>query len=258
MVQKKSGDGTVTGTGFLVRANIPDHEHHYVYLLVSNKHVYHDPKQPAEFVFHAYQKDNPALPDMRCSITHKLSNIQGVYLEHPDKEIDVACTNLSYLNAEYGIFWKALPLHMFSDFSEPDLLPGTMVWFIGYPNSLYDFAHTLPILRVGYIASMPSVDFNSRPQFIIDAQVFPGSSGSPVTCRLGNTYKFLGILSRVMVKNKALESIPISQDIGQTQELGLGIVIKSIVIKQMIDNIISEIKKRLDANKPEPTIMERN
>jgi hypothetical protein len=32
-------------------------------------------------------------------------------------------------------------------------------------------------IRVGHIASVPAVDFNDRPEFVTDAQVFPGSSG---------------------------------------------------------------------------------
>mgnify|MGYP003291781313 CR=1 FL=1 len=44
----------------------------------------------------------------------------------------------------------------------------------------YDKKNNLPLVRTGTIASHPRKDFNGLPQFVIDAQVFPGSSGSPV------------------------------------------------------------------------------
>ncbi len=74
---------------------------------------------------------------------------------------------------------------MISDFSEENLVPGVDVWFVGYPANRFDVVNNLPLLRKGYISSIPRVNFNSQEQFIIDAQVYQGSSGSPVFAPIG-------------------------------------------------------------------------
>jgi hypothetical protein len=51
---------------------------------------------------------------------------------------------------------------------------------VGYPNGIWDSAHNMPIFRKGTTATHPNLDWNNRPEFLIDAACFPGSSGSPV------------------------------------------------------------------------------
>lgn len=51
---------------------------------------------------------------------------------------------------------------------------------IGYPNGIWDSTHNLPIIRRGITATHPKLKYNGKPEFVIDAACFPGSSGSPV------------------------------------------------------------------------------
>jgi hypothetical protein len=51
---------------------------------------------------------------------------------------------------------------------------------IGYPNGIWDSVNNLPIIRKGITATHPSIDYDGRREFLIDAACFPGSSGSPV------------------------------------------------------------------------------
>lgn len=51
---------------------------------------------------------------------------------------------------------------------------------VGYPNGIWDQKHNMPVLRRGITATHPNLDWNGRPEFLIDAACFPGSSGSPV------------------------------------------------------------------------------
>jgi hypothetical protein len=62
------------------------------------------------------------------------------------------------------------------------------VVFIGYPNGLFDTMNYLPILRTGTTATPIAVDYRGAPAFLIDASVFPGSSGSPVFIANRGTY----------------------------------------------------------------------
>ena len=52
--------------------------------------------------------------------------------------------------------------------------------FIGYPSGLRDEHNSTPLIRRGITASPIWNDFGNDPIFLIDAGVYPGSSGSPV------------------------------------------------------------------------------
>jgi S1-C subfamily serine protease len=130
---------------------------------------------------------------------------------------------------------------MLADFTEEKLNPGLDIWFVGYPDNRFDSTNNLPLLRRGYISSIPKVDYNSQKQFIIDAQVFQGSSGSPVFAPIGNKYKLIGVVSATMIKHGQLQTIPTLQNgLGVQQILGLGIVIKSTTIVELI----TEVKRK--------------
>ncbi len=80
------------------------------------------------------------------------------------------------------------------------------VKFIGYPIGIWDEKNNLPVARRGMTATDPAVDYNGRAEFLVDAAVFPGSSGSPVYIAnegmnffdgglyAGSRIRFLGIL----------------------------------------------------------------
>jgi hypothetical protein len=61
---------------------------------------------------------------------------------------------------------------------------------IGYPNGIWDAKHNLPVIRRGITATHPKLPYNGKPEFLIDAACFPGSSGSPVF--LANLGSFVG------------------------------------------------------------------
>ncbi len=115
----------------------------------------------------------------------------------------------------------------------------------------------LPVVRRGITATPVSVDFERRPAFLIDASIFPGSSGSPVFLFnvgsyspkgkglvFGNRIFFLGILAYVFIRKDfntiELIDIPTGKIPGviTTQMVDLGIVYKSIVIKELIEEIL--------------------
>ncbi len=54
---------------------------------------------------------------------------------------------------------------------------------IGYPRGFYDQAHLFPIVKSGIIASRWGAPFQGKPCFLIDAKLFPGSSGSIVVSK---------------------------------------------------------------------------
>ena len=70
---------------------------------------------------------------------------------------------------------------------------------------------------------MPNVDFNGKGQIVIDAQIFPGSSGSPVFVDWDGKYSLLGIVSQTMIRHSQLQTLPANvPQVGVEQTLGLG------------------------------------
>jgi hypothetical protein len=231
------------GTGFILKIDIS--ATHTSYLLITNRHVIPNSFPPIDLVFHtAKNKDEPNLTKFK---NFKFSNYSNQIHYHSDPSVDLAALNLSGIVGDSELFWKHLTTNLLSDYTSPEILAGNEVWFVGYPENRFDPLHNLPLLRKGCIASHPKVDFNGKREMIIDAQVFPGSSGSPVFSQLSNGFQLLGIVSETMIKKNVLQSVPV-KDVGATQEvLGLGIVIKSTVILEFVDEISAFIKKEISS-----------
>ncbi|MCX5809825.1 MAG: serine protease [Proteobacteria bacterium] len=252
VVANQNAAGSSIGTGFLYKVPVtPDQT---CILLISNKHVYGDGKTPIQLVFHKKDVAQTGKPDLGQTVTLRDNSFQSVYTTHPDSIVDLACINVSKIgNEELSIFFKTLDDNLLADFNHEQLLPGNEVWFIGYPENRFDTKHNLPILRHGYIASIPKIDFEGQRQFLIDAQVFQGSSGSPVFTTLGNQFKLIGVVARTMIKNEKLQSIPTATVLSVPQVIGLGIVLKSTLLVELLETATRTIKERLSQNKEEPT-----
>jgi hypothetical protein len=120
------------------------------------------------------------------------------------------------------------------------------VLFVGFPNGMFDEKHYLPIVRRGHIATSPDLDFNGEPIFLIDASVFPGSSGSPVFTvgdnLIGGTpsLKFLGIISAVYTQATdgriSWQPAPVTQVPVPVidQMIDLGVVFKARCVRETI------------------------
>ena len=106
---------------------------------------------------------------------------------HPETDVDVCvlafgiCANSLTLrdgeSLDYGCFPTIIAPN--TD-TTPDIGLIEDVLFVGYPNGMFDKANNLPVARRGITATPATVDYGGRPVFLIDASVFPGSSGSPV------------------------------------------------------------------------------
>ena len=234
------------GTGFLIQRPVSDNK--YKLYLVSNKHVLCNTESIA--ISFTINKENE--PDVGKRIRLPITNIKSNIVGHPDPNVDIAvleCTGLFILMPEQ-LYYKAVSYNMLASFNEKELSVAENVYFVGYPDDRYDMKNNLPLVRTGMIASNPKYDYNGNPTFIIDAQVFPGSSGSPVYIDL--TYenmkngqiivgerniKLLGIVSATMIRNNQLKSIETNTHYLTEEVLGLGIVYKSTAIKEVLDSM---------------------
>lgn len=252
-----AGTGASIGTGFLYRVDVSDDRH--CILLVSNRHVYGDPTQPIQLVLHQRNKENPERPLLGQTVTLQDNQFESVFTGHPDPDIDLACINISSIGERNPpVFYKTINENLIPDFAHERLLPGSDVWFVGYPENRFDTRNNLPVLRRGYIASIPKVDFEGRSAFLIDAQVFPGSSGSPVFITLDGNFKIVGVVSQTMIKNEHLQAIPTGSTLAVQQTLGLGIVLKSSLLLPLLEEATREIRERLRTAESEPTLQDKN
>ena len=60
---------------------------------------------------------------------------------------------------------------------------GDDILVAGYPRGFYDDVNLFPIVKAGIIASRWGAHFRGQPCFLIDAKLFPGSSGSVVVSK---------------------------------------------------------------------------
>lgn len=243
----KDGSQSSIGTGFLIQKQVDKNK--FKIYLVSNRHVLAD----SNSIILSFTENNNGNPVFGKKITIPIGEVRNRIVSHYNPNIDVSvmeCTGLFNL-LPGKLFFIAVPYDFLADFSEPELSVAENVYFVGYPNDRYDEANNLPLIRTGLISSHPKVDFNGDPVFVIDAQVFPGSSGSPVYIDLsfeniknGNivlggkkNIKLLGIVAQTMIRNNKLQAIPTGTTFTTPEVLGLGIVFKSTVIKELIDSL---------------------
>ena len=239
------------GTGFFIKKPIKAGFEQI--LLFSNKHVFwgkadmlkQNISKNLRITMHRKEPGGGYTLGTTHTFDFELKRNNLGYSEHPDINVDVACLNISdAANKGIPLHYKAIDTENFFNFARGDISSGERIIFVGYPTGFYDQANFLPILRTGTIASIPSVDFNGKSQILIDAQVFPGSSGSPVFVPVNGHYKLLGIISEAFYKG--LDFVEIV-DANQKEELkikmptqwiGLGLLYTSETLKAVYDLVV--------------------
>lgn len=247
-IECKNNEGNVTsiGTGFLLAR--PMGENRYKLYLISNKHVLMGtPNISISFI-----RQENGEPKHCYKQEFNIYGVDQIVKGHPNSDVDIAamdCTKI-FVDMDDQIYYKYVDYSMLAEFNEPELSIAENVYFVGYPDGRYDMSNNLPLIRTGMISSHPQYDFNGQPEFVIDAQVFPGSSGSPVYIDL--TYenikngqivvgprkvKLLGIVAMTMIRNNKLQAVPTGTNYFTQEVLGLGIVFKSTAIKELVDSM---------------------
>ncbi len=247
--------GRWSGTGFFVQVPVADDVSQVV--IVTNRHVL-DGAQLVEIIGPAADAQAPDRPllGQRASAVAAPPD----FTVHPDPDIDVAvmATQRLYSTAAkpQPMFVKNLPIEMIDN--EPKLLDLDAIeeiTFIGYPNAIHDRVNMTPIARRGWTATPIALDHNGKPMFLIDASVFPGSSGSPVFIvsvgpygdRRGNLILgsprviFLGVVAAVHlheVTGKLVPTVALPA-VSMKQPMNLGIVYKSRTILDTIDSFLA-------------------
>ncbi len=252
-------DGAIVGdvgTGFIVSYKWQNKEGLF---LVTNKHVLKDVEK-IKFFFIQSDGKKPILGKIQPV---EMNNVRSLWYGHPNDKVDVGIIPISELLDQA----QKKNLQLFIRSFNKDFLPTPQqaedldaveeIMFVGYPSAIYDKVNYLPILRRGITATPLNVDYEGLPQFLIDATVFPGSSGSPVFLMnrgsystkegglvSGSRFFLLGLISEVYVFNQTnvggFTDIPstIKPVVGTSQMMGLGKVIKSSAIFETIETFL--------------------
>lgn len=231
--------------------------------LVTNKHVIANTTH-GNFHMTRSAKNNDLTPELGRPIQVNVDTKEWQWwMGHPDKNVDVAVLPLNpifqRLKDESKIpFFSCISANILPDNDTlARLNPIEDIVFVGYPNNVFDRTNNLPIARRGITATPPSVDYDGNPTFLIDASVFPGSSGSPVFIYNAGSWLeesrgvlgservlFLGILSSVFyrVSDGSLEfreiptgihPVPVNREM-----IDLGVVYKASTIIETIECLL--------------------
>ena len=204
----KLSDGTgATGTGFFFAFGVQGDRH--IPAIVTNRHVVEGVVEGGFHLTLAASDGGPARTHQQIMLT----DFGRVWIWHPDPTIDLAVMPIAPLlrQAEsQGLRFSYAPFtrDMVVTSSElDDLSPAEDVLMVGYPNGIWDEVNNFPVFRRGIAATHPGRHYNGKPEFVIDAACFPGSSGSPIllynsgmwmdrsgNAMIGGRLKLLGIL----------------------------------------------------------------
>lgn len=254
---------TGMGTGFFYRFGLkPDGWH--IPAIVTNKHVV-EGATSGRFLITRGLPDGR--PDMTHHETYSFDNFEAMWLHHPSVDVDLCAMPTAPIltRAQQGnvrLFYAPLdPSLIPTDQEFDELNPVEDITMVGYPNGLWDQVHNMPIFRRGITATHSKLNWNGRPEFLIDAACFPGSSGSPVFLlneggyrtrqgmMLGATrIKLLGVLyagpQHTVEGQIAIVAIPTQNKPVAISAIpnNLGMVIRSTALKQIESEFIQRAK----------------
>jgi hypothetical protein len=170
----REGKAVCTATGFFYGK---DDER----FLITNRHVVRDENKghfPDSLRLYLHTFLNPTVSDFYEVLLYDQTSETPRWRElAPD--VDVVALPLNAQEIRGKFYTRTL----FADELLPGeylLGPGEDVFVMGYPLGFFDEGANLPIFRNAMIASMYGVDFNGMPCFLTDANLHPGTSGSPV------------------------------------------------------------------------------
>ena len=260
-IETETLEGICTGTGFFFDFCIEGNR--YIPAIVTNKHVIQGAIN-GKLKFSLCDNNGNKLNNEFYDIT--IENFENQWIKHPISEIDLCILPIAHIcntaKAENKrLFYTTLSIEDIPTEREIEetFFKIEEITTIGYPDGIWDKKNNIPIVRKGITATPLQLDFNGKPEFLIDTSIYGGSSGSPVyilnngvfqpanndRAVMGIRLKLLGIVyatylhtveGDIKIINTPVSKIPITQ----TQiPNNLGIVIHS----RMLLDFEKELKK---------------
>lgn len=239
-------DGSAgSGTAFVVshtHANAGRGTHTFI---VTNRHLV-DGVRRGGLVFTQKRNGQPLL-GQRFQLN--IEDFPHAWFMHPDPAVDLAIIPMRPLEQaarDQGVelYYQVIDSRLAPDAHVLHALDALEeVLFVGYPSGVWDQVNLMPILRRGTTATPMTLDFEGRAEFLIDAAVYPGSSGSPVfvyqpdmprgQSHAGPKFIFAGVIAAVFFREEANHLVPApvpantQGTVMGSEMIDLGLVIKS-------------------------------
>ncbi|SIT69579.1 Trypsin-like peptidase domain-containing protein [Ectothiorhodosinus mongolicus] len=242
-----------SGTAFVVSHAHRRGTHTFI---VTNRHLV-DGVREGGLVFTQKHNGQPVL-GQRFQLN--IEDFPHAWFTHPNPDIDLAIVPMRPLEQAARDQGVELYYHVIDSRLAPDAatLRGLdaleEVLFIGYPSGVWDHVNLMPIMRRGTTATPMALNFEGRAEFLIDAAVYPGSSGSPVfvyqpdVLRPNQSRKFLfaGVIAAVFFREEANQLVPGPVPPQQngvvmgSEMIDLGLVIKSAAVIEVIEAYLTK------------------
>ena len=239
-------DGSAgSGTAFVVSHAHPKAGRGTHTFIVTNRHLV-DGVRRGGLVFTQGKNGQPLL-GQRFQLN--IEDFPQAWFLHPDPAVDLAVIPMRPLeqaaNAQgVELYYQVIDSRLAPDAHTLQALDALEeVLFVGYPSGVWDQVNLMPILRRGTTATPMVLDFEGRAEFLIDAAVYPGSSGSPVfvyqpdairgQARAGTKFIFAGVIAAVFFREEANHLVPgpvpanNQGTVMGSEMIDLGLVIKS-------------------------------
>lgn len=239
-----------SGTAFVVSHVQARGSHTFI---VTNRHLV-DGVRRGGLVFTQKRNGQPLL-GQRFQLN--IDDFPQAWFGHPDPAVDLAIVPMRPLeqaaNAQgVELYYQPIDTRLVPDEAATRALDALEeVLFVGYPSGVWDQVNLMPILRRGTTATPMALNFEGRAEFLIDAAVYPGSSGSPVFVYLpdtlrpaqsvGKKFLFAGVVAAVFFREEANHPVvapvpPNNQGMVMGSEMiDLGLVIKSQAVVEVIN-----------------------
>ena len=250
-------DGSASvGTGFFFAFHWERKTNKSNPVIITNKHVIENTVSGKLVFTIADEKGNPL--DGKQYIVN-ITPFASQWKFHPNPNIDLCALSITgiVLDAQskgVRLAYKMMDFSMLPSVSDIEAMTAMEdVVVVGYPDGIWDEVNNRPVFRKGITATHYAFDYNGKKEFLVDASIFPGSSGSPVfmlnegivqdkfgrielaksrSLLLGVVYKVFqhNIDGSIVIKNIPTAQVPVARSYIPNN---LGLVIKASEIKEL-------------------------
>jgi S1-C subfamily serine protease len=239
-----------SGTAFVVSHTHPRGTNTFI---VTNRHLV-DGVRRGGLVFTQKRNGQPVF-GQRFQLN--IEDFPHAWFMHPDPDVDLAIIPMRPLEQaarDQGVelYYHAIDSRLAPDAATLRALDALEeVLFVGYPSGVWDQTNLMPILRRGTTATPMALDFEGRKEFLIDAAVYPGSSGSPVFVYQpdamrpnqggGKKFLFAGVVAAVFFREEANHLVPAPVPANNhgmvmgSEMIDLGLIIKAEAVLEVIN-----------------------